>query len=151
MVENAPSYIEAINNPCVAGSPINWQRQDGIKSNSAMAFNYDSDRYSDCSGSKDHQMAACNGAGGGIEMMPLNQWDNVETSVLVPPGHQLSYDPVLPQTPRTPQKKILSQGGQSSSNNPTPKKQLQFSTSEIVHEPPISIITSRALLPNRKR
>lgn len=111
-----------------------------------MAFNYDSsDRFADAKGQPQ-------ASGGGIEMMPLNQWEYNESSVLLPPGYQLSHEPVLPQAPKTPQKKILSQGGgaNSQSSNQTPKK-LQFSTSEIVHESPISIISNRALLPNRKR
>lgn len=113
-----------------------------------MAFNYDSDRYSNGSGGQQHQMP---GNSGGIEMVPLNQWDNNELNGLLPPGHQLSYDPVLPQTPRTPQRKILVNQGGGTQSNQTPKK-LQFSnTPEIVHESPISIISSRALLPNRKR
>lgn len=100
-----------------------------------MSFNYDSSA-----------MNASGGGGGGIEMVQLNKGEGSGT-----PASNGGLSTALPQTPKTP-RKILSQGSTSSTHQ-TPKKQLQFSTPECHTVPPspISLVSPKIMMPNRKR
>lgn len=129
-----------------------------------MAFNYEPNTVTGImNGSRTtapsplHKSSSTKGAGrDAIEMVPLKKRDRENSHSS---RRSEKENEVLPQTPLPPKpsKKILSHTSSTTTQQPpqTPKKQLQFSEPEChtvsPSPPPISIISPRIILPNRKR
>lgn len=122
-----------------------------------MAFNYEPNTVTGIMNGSRTTAPSSSTKGAGrdaIEMVPLKKRENSHSS-----RRSEKENEVLPQTPLPPKpsKKILSHTSSTTTQQPpqTPKKQLQFSEPEChtvsPSPPPISIISPRIILPNRKR